>query len=133
VIAAASTTGAVDSFIQPIGGATWTQQTVSAVGPYTSPQIAWTGNVNGTSYDVITAASKAGALSYWWLYDDSGLNWNAETVAAHTTQAVYANPGIAVTSTSVVITAINTKPGNVVGWSQAFGTSPWTRQVVAAG
>jgi hypothetical protein len=136
VITAASTNGPVDAFTQKIGGSGWTAQTVSSsAGPYTSPQIAWTGPVNGgsASYDVITAANNAGTLSYWWVADGSGLGWNPETVAANGTQAVYAHPGIAVTSGSVVITAINTKPGNVMFWFQPFGTSPWNKELVATG
>jgi hypothetical protein len=135
VITAATTTGAVDAFTQKIGGSGWTAHTVSASGgPYTSPQAAWTGPVNGgPSYDVITAANSAGTLSYWWVADGSGLAWNPETVAANGTSAVYAHPGIAITSGSVVITAINTKPGNVVYWSQAFATTPWHKEVVATG
>jgi hypothetical protein len=136
VIAAATTTGAVDSFIQPIGGSSWSQQTVaSSGGPYTSPQVAWTGFLSGTSasYDVITAANKAGDLDYWFVEDGSGLGWNPETVAAHNAQAVYANPGTAITSTSVVITAINTKPGDVMYWFQGLGTNPWYKQLVATG
>jgi hypothetical protein len=136
VIAAATTTGAVDSFTQPIGASGWTQQMVTTSGgPYTSPQVAWTGPIDGTSdsYDVITAANHAGALHYWWVADGSGLGWNPETVAANGTAAVYANPGISITSTSVVITAINTKPGNVVYWSQAFETNLWHKEVVATG
>jgi hypothetical protein len=136
VIAAATASGAVDSFTQPIGGSSWTQQTVtSSGGPYTSPQVAWTGFVGGTSdsYDVITAANHPGALRYWWVPDDSSLSWTAETIAAHGTEAVYANPGISITSTSVVITAINTKPGNVMYWYQGFATNPWYQQVVATG
>jgi hypothetical protein len=136
VIAAATTTGAVDAFTQPIGGTSWTGETVSSTGgSYTSPQTAWTGPVKGTSssYDVITAASRAGALHYWWVADGSSLAWNPETVAANSKTAVYADPGIAITSSSVVITAINTKPGNVMYWSQAFGTNPWNKHVVATG
>jgi hypothetical protein len=136
VIAAASTTGTVDAFTQPVGGSGWTSQTVSTTGgPYASPQVAWTGDVNGSSvsYDVITAASKAGALHYWWTPDGATTAWNPETVAAHGAKAVYANPGISVTSTSVVITAINTKPGDVMYWSQTFGTNPWSKEVVATG
>jgi hypothetical protein len=135
VITAATTTGAVEAFTQPIGGSGWTPQTVAtAGGPYTSPQIAWTSPVNaGPSYDVITAANNAGTLSYWWVADGSGLAWNPETVAANGTQAVYAHPGIAVTSNSVVITAINTKPASVMYWSQPFGTNPWHKELVATG
>jgi hypothetical protein len=136
VITAATTAGAVDSFTQPIGGTGWTQQTVATTGgPYTSPQVAWTGFVNGTSdsYDVITAASHAGALDYWWVADGSGLGWTPETIAASGTSAVYANPGIAITASSVAITAINTKPGNVMSWYQPFGTNPWHQELVAAG
>jgi hypothetical protein len=136
VIAAATTTGAVDSFTQPIGASGWTQQTVTTSGgPYTSPQVAWTGFLSGTSssYDVITAANHAGALRYWWVADGSGLSWSPETIAANGTQAVYANPGISVTSTSVVVTAINTKPGDVMYWFQGLGTNPWYKQVVATG
>jgi hypothetical protein len=136
VIAAATTTGAVDSFTQPIGGAGWIIEAVSSsISPYTSPQVAWTGPVNGTSasFDVISAANHAGALDYWWVADGSGLSWNPETVAANGTGAVYANPGVSITSTSVVITAINTKPGNVMYWYQPFGTNPWNKQLVAKG
>jgi len=135
VITAATTNGSVDAFTQKIGGSGWTAQTVSSSGgPYTSPQAAWTGPVNaGPSYDVITAANNAGTLSYWWVADGSGLGWNPETVAANGTQAVYAHPGIAVTSSSVVITAINTKPGNVMYWSQPFSTNPWHKELVATG
>jgi hypothetical protein len=135
VIAAASTNGAVDAFTQPIGGSSWTAQAVSTSGgPYTSPQAAWTGPVNGgASYDVITATNNAGTLSYWWVADGSGLSWNPETVAANGTSAIYAHPGIAITTSSVVITAINTKPGNVMYWSQPFGTSPWHKELVATG
>jgi hypothetical protein len=136
LVTAATTTGAVDFFTQPIGGTGWTQQTVATTGgPYTSPQVAWTGFVNGTSdsYDVITAASHAGALDYWWVADGSGLGWTPETIAAHGTSAVYANPGIAITASSVAITAINTKPGNVMSWYQPFGTNPWHQELVAAG
>jgi hypothetical protein len=133
VIAAASTTGAVDAFTQPIGGSGWSAQAVSTTGSYTSPQVAWTGVTNGVSFDVITATNHAGALDFWWHYDGTSLGWNPETVAANGASAVYANPGIAITSTSVVITAINTKPGNVMYWSQAFSTSPWAKELVATG
>jgi hypothetical protein len=136
VIAAATTKGAVDSFTQPIGSSGWVKQTVSSSGgPYTSPQAAWTGFLSpiSGSYDVITAANSAGALRYWWVADGSGLSWNPQTVAAHGTEAVYANPGISITSTSVVITAINTKPGDVMYWFQGLGTSQWYKQVVETG
>jgi hypothetical protein len=32
-----------------------------------------------------------------------------------------------------VITAINTKPGNAMYWSQAFANTPWHKEVVATG
>jgi hypothetical protein len=136
LVTAATTTGAVDSFTQPLGSSGWTQQAVATSGgPYPSPQIAWTGPVDGTSnsFDVITAASKAGALDFWWVQDGTTNAWAPETVAANGLQAVYANPGISVTSTATVITAINTKPGNVMYWQQAFNTNPWTKEVVAKG
>jgi hypothetical protein len=136
LITAATTSGAVDAFTQPLGGTGWAERAVAATGgPYPSPQIAWTGRVDGTSdsYDVITAASKAGALDFWWVPDGAATAWTPETVAANGLQAVYATPGISVTSTSVVITAINTKPGSVMYWYQPFGTSPWNGQVVAKG
>ncbi|HEV3293123.1 MAG TPA: hypothetical protein VG123_29450 [Streptosporangiaceae bacterium] len=133
ITAAAAAGGAVAAFTQPIGGTTWTRQPVAISGSYTSPQIAWTGTVNGVSYDVITAASHGGALHYWWKADESSGNWTPETVAANGTNAVYASPGIAITSTSVVITAINTKPGNLMYWSQAFASTAWHKEVVATG
>jgi len=54
---------------------------VSTGGQHASPQVAWTGPVNGTSYDVITAANQAGGLDYWWVYDDSGLTETPRPVA----------------------------------------------------
>jgi hypothetical protein len=136
VIAAATTTGAVDAFTQLIGGTGWTAQPVSASGgPYASPQVAWTGLVNGTSnsYDVITAANKAGTLDYWWTPDGATTAWNSETVAANGQQAVYAHPGIAATGSSVVITAINTRPGSVTYFYQPFQTNSWNKETVAKG
>jgi hypothetical protein len=62
-----------------------------------------------------------------------GNDHDPETVATKGKQAFYANPGFSVTSSSVVITAINTKPGDVIYWHQAFGTKPWPKQVVATG
>lgn len=133
ITAAAATGGTVAAFTQQIGGSTWTGQNVATTGSYASPQIAWTGSINGASYDVITAANDAGALHYWWKADGSAGSWTAETVAANGASAVYANPGIAITSTSVAITAINTKPGDVMAWHQAFTTTAWHKQVVATG
>lgn len=52
---------------------------VSTDGQHASPQVAWTGPVNGTSYDVITAANQAGGLAYWWVYGRFRAHWNAET------------------------------------------------------
>jgi hypothetical protein len=134
LVTAATTTGTVDFFTQPIGGSGWTQQTVAATGgPYTSPQITWTRVHNQISADVITAATKAGALEYWYAPDGGAGFWTHETVAANGSRAVFASPGISATSSSVVITAINTKPGNVMYWYQPFATNPWNRELVATG
>ncbi|MGO8959457.1 MAG: hypothetical protein ACLQFR_19135 [Streptosporangiaceae bacterium] len=136
LVAATTTTGAVDEWSQPIGGSGWSQQTVawSAGTTYSHAQIAWTGPVEGgsTSFDVITATTQSGRLAYWWT-GDGGTIWTAETVAAASKNVAYANPSIRVSDTSVIITAINTKPGNVLYWNQAFGTTPWHKQLVAKG
>ena len=104
-------------------------------GPVHQPadRLDWAGSRRPASYDVITAATTAGTLDYWWTPDGSPAAWNPETVAIKGKQAFYANPGFSVTSSSVVITAINTKPGDVIYWHQAFGTKPWPKQVVATG
>jgi hypothetical protein len=136
LVTATTTTGAVDEWWQPIGGSGWTQQTVAVTGgtTYSHAQIAWTGPVEGGSFefDVITATTQSGKLAYWWAFD-GGTSWTRETVAANGKHAAYANPAISMSGTSVIITAINTKPGDVLYWNQAFGTNPWHKQVVAKG
>ena len=136
MITAATTSGTVDTWSQSIGGSGWSEQTVATAGSnrYSHPMVAWTGPVGGgsESYFVITATSQKGKLAYWWQQD--GLtSWNPETVASAGKHAAYASPAIWVTSNSVVITAINTKPGDVNFWYQKFTTTPWHKQLVAAG
>jgi hypothetical protein len=136
MIAAATTGGAVDTWSQSIGGTSWSEQTVAPAGSnrYSHPMIAWTGPVPGgsESFFVITATSQKGRLAYWWQQD--GLTaWNPETVASAGKHASYASPAIWVTGSSVIITAINTKPGDVYFWYQKFTTTKWHRQLVAAG
>jgi len=136
MITAATTGGTVDTWSQSIGGSGWSEQTVATAGTnrYSHPVIAWTGPVGGgsASYFVITAASQTGKLAYWWEQD--GLtSWNPETVASAGKHAAYANPAISVTGKSVIITAINTKPGDVYFWFQKYTTNPWHKQLVAAG
>ena len=77
-----------------------------------------------SSYDVVIATDQAGNPDYWWA-PDGGTAWTPEKVAAAGTRAACASPGIAVTGTSVVITAINSKPGDVRYWHQPFGTTRW--------
>ncbi|HEY2080103.1 MAG TPA: hypothetical protein VGH53_27565 [Streptosporangiaceae bacterium] len=101
---------------------------------YSHPKIAWTGPVPGgsASFFVITATSQKGRLAYWWR--QAGLtSWNLETVASAGKHAAYANAAISVTGSSVIITAINTKPGDVNFWYQKFTTTRWHRQLVAGG
>jgi len=136
MITAATTGGTVDTWSQSIGGSGWSEQTVATAGGsrYSHPAIAWTGPVGGgsVSYFVITATSQTGKLAYWWEQD--GLtSWNPETVASAGKHAVYANPAIWITGNSVIITAVNTKPGDVYFWHQKFTTTPWHKQLVAAG
>jgi hypothetical protein len=129
-------TGTVQAFIQPIDGTGWMREVVASTGSYVSPQIAWTGFVNGSSdsYGVITATTKSGALHFWWLPAGTATAvWTPETVASSGRKAVYAHPDISVTSTSVVITAVSAKPGNVMYWHRAFTTSRWAGQVAAKG
>ncbi|HXB50571.1 MAG TPA: hypothetical protein VNW50_22670 [Streptosporangiaceae bacterium] len=136
MIAAATTGGTVDTWSQSIGGSGWSEQTVATAGSsrYSRPAITWTGPVLGgpSSYFVITAASQTGKLAFWWQLVGS-TSWNPETVASAGKHASYASPAISVTSKSVVITAINTKPGDVYFWYQKFTTNPWHRQLVATG
>lgn len=137
LVTAVTTAGAVDLWSQAFGSTSgWAQQTVAAPSggtSYSSPAVAWTGDVGeGASYDVVTATDQAGNLDYWWT-PDGGTIWTPEKVAAAGTRAVYASPGIAITGTAVVITAINTKPGDVLYWYQPFITNLWHQQVVATG
>lgn len=136
MITAATTTGAVDTWSQSIGGTGWSEQTVTTGGGsrYSHPVIASTGPVGGgpDSYFVVTATSQKGKLAYWWQLVGS-TSWNPETVASAGKHAVYANPAISVTGKSVIITAINTKHGDVDFWYQPFTTNPWHKQLVAAG
>ena len=139
LVTAYNTQGAVDVFVQTIGDSTWQgeQVTGGSAQPYAHPVIAWTGVVGqlglrSLSYDVITATGPHGQLDYWWAADGS-TSWHAETIAKSGKQAAYANPSIAVSAKSVIVTAINSKPGNVIFWHQNFGTTPWPEQLVAKG
>jgi hypothetical protein len=136
ILLSADNNSTVDFWSQPIGGTGWAPQTVAAGGvpSFTRTAIVWTGPVGGSSltYDVITATNHAGRLEYWWKLD-GGTVWNPQSIAAPGRKAAYANPGIAVTGRSVVITAINTKPGDVLYWYQPFLTNPWHGQIVAVG
>jgi hypothetical protein len=136
LLTASTTDGHIDFWSQPIGHTGWAQQIVASGGGalLAHPAIAWTGPVGGSllTYDVITATNHAGRLEYWWKID-GGTVWNPQSIAAPGRKAAYANPGIAVTGRSVVITAINTKPGDVLYWYQPYLTSPWHGQIVAVG
>ena len=136
LVTAGTATGQLYFWSQPIGGTGWTRQVISTGNPvqYAHPAVAWTGPVLGGSfsYDVITATSEHGELDYWWT-PDGGSTWTQEKVAASGKQVVYANPGIAITTTSVILTAVNTKPGDVWYWRQPFGAIPWQKQRVAQG
>jgi hypothetical protein len=137
LLVTAANAGAIFFWSQPIGGSTWTSQTValaSGGSSYTSPVITWTGPVLGgsESYDVITAVTKKGTLDYWWTLDGDS-TWTREVVAKSGRLASYADPAIVVNAKSVNITAINTKPGDVMFWFQPFDTNPWHRQTVAKG
>ena len=134
MITAATTAGAVDTWSQSIGGTGWSEETVAtgSGSPYSHSVIDWTGPVGLVSYFVITATSKAGKLAYWW--QQVGLtSWNPETIASAGKHAGYATPAISMTGKSVIITAINTKHGDVDFWYQPFTTNPWHKQLVAAG
>ena len=125
----------IEFWSQPIGGSGWASQVVApSGGPFGRPEIAWTGPVSGSllTYDVITATSHTGRLLYWWK-EDGGTTWFPESIAAPGKRASYANPAIAVTGRSVIITAINTKPGDVTYWYQPYLASPWHGQIVAVG
>ena len=136
VVTAATSGGAVDAWTQSIGGSGWSEQTVATGGSnhYSHPVIAWTGLSVAfpVSYFVITSASQKGKLAFWW--EEAGFTiWTPETVAAAGKHATYANPAISVTGKSTIITAINTKHGDVYFWHQPFTTNPWHKQLVASG
>jgi hypothetical protein len=135
LLVTAANAGTIYFWSQPIGGSTWTNQTIASAGDgtsYTSPAVTWTGPVDGgpTSYDVVTAVTNKGALDYWWTLD-GGSTWTQEVVAKSGPHASYANPAIVANAKSVNITAINTKPGDVLFWFQLFDTNPWHRQLVS--
>jgi hypothetical protein len=137
LVAAANTTGAVNLWSQELGSPGWSSpQTVAAAGGtrYSHPVVAWTGPVGAgsDSYDVVTATNQHGELDYWWVPD--GVNgWSHEEIAASGKQNVYATPGMAISATSVIITAVNSKPGDVWYWDQPFTTTGWQRLRVARG
>jgi hypothetical protein len=86
------------------------------------------------TFDVITATTAGGKLVFWWADNGSTApTWNPETIASPTARARYAHAGIGITAKSVVITDINSKPGNVDFWLQKFGAVTWNHQVVARG
>jgi hypothetical protein len=136
IVTAATTIGSIYAWTQTIGDTGWTESTVSALGrgTYSRPQIAWTGAVSGGAFtsDVITAVNQSGKLSYWWSYDGDG-QWHAEKIAGNSRKAAYSRPAISVTGKNVVVTAINTKSGDLEYWYQKFLTNPWHNQLVAKG
>jgi hypothetical protein len=139
LLLATSVGGSVYFLTQHTGGSGWTLQLVSTgtgSNAYSNPQIAWTAATDGApiSYDVIAATTASGNLVFWWAENGSATPlWTPETIAPSTTGAIYANPGIGITAKSVVITDINSQPGNVDFWRQTFNTTPWHHQVVAKG
>jgi hypothetical protein len=137
LLVTAANAGSIYFWSQPIGGSTWNNQTIASAGggsSYTSPVVTWTGPVLGgpDSYDVVTAVTRKGTLDYWWTLD-GGSTWTREVVAKSGRLASYADPAIVVNAKSVNITAINTKPGDVMFWFQPFDTNPWHRQTVGKG
>jgi hypothetical protein len=136
MLTAATTAGAIDAWSQSIGSSGWTEQTVAVAGSahYAHPVIAWTGPVNDgpSSFFVITATSQTGKLAYWWL-EAGAPPWTPGTVAPASKHAAYAGPAISVTGKSVIVTAINTKPGDVYFWYQPYNTNPWLKELVATG
>jgi hypothetical protein len=132
LVTAATTTGIVDFWSQSIGGTGWAQETIAGGGSnrYSHAGIAWTGASSG--YDVVTATNQHGQLDYWWTSDGFNL-WTHEKIAGYGKNYVYANPGIAISATAVIVTAVNTKPGDVWYWHQPFNTNPWLKQRVAQG
>jgi hypothetical protein len=135
LLAVGRTDGEVDVFTQQIGGSGWTGQSIAVFtgSGYRNPAVAWTGPVNSSSFDVISATTRSGGdLVYWWA-DDGSTSWTMETIATAGGHAEYANPAIAITAHSVVITAINGKPGDVDFWLQKFTTTVWHEQLVAKG
>jgi hypothetical protein len=136
VVTAATSLGGVDAWTQSIGSSGWSEQTVATAGSnhYSHPMIAWTGLSVAfpVSYFVITSASQKGKLAFWW--DQAGSSsWTQETIAAAGKHAAFANPAISVTGKSTIVTAINTKHGDVDFWYQPFTTNPWHKQLVASG
>lgn len=138
LVTAAATTGAVDVWSQQIGSPGWSSpQTVVAAGgssTYSRPAIAWTGPVDGgpSSFDVITAVNQNGELDYWW-QEDGTLGWFPEKIAPAGKQSAYLRPSITISATSVIITAVNGKSGDVWYWDQPFTTNGWQKLRVARG
>lgn len=134
LVTAAGTDGSIYFWAQAIGGSGWAQETPGPANgtSYSHPAIAWTGPVGLESYDVITATNAKGQLDYWWKQDNQIL-WNPEKIAVQGKHAAYASPAVSVTSKSVIVTAINSKTGDVNFWYQPFTTNPWHKQLVAKG
>jgi hypothetical protein len=134
LVTAGTATGQVYFWSQAIGGTGWNRQVIAtgSGSRYSRPAVTWTGPIGSFSYDVITATNQHGELDYWWAAD-GGTVWTHEKIAGYGKNYVYANPGIAISATAVIVTAVNTKPGDVWYWHQPFTTNPWLKQRVARG
>jgi hypothetical protein len=139
VVSAPTASGAVDSWYQSDGGTTWTQQSVTGAGhPGSHLAISWfaqTGMQAGKTvthtYGVIAGIGRGGQLDLWWQLEFAV--WHEGTIAKAGKQAAYGSPGISVNGSDVIVTAVNTKSGNLMFWYQPYGASAWHMQVVAKG
>jgi hypothetical protein len=138
VVAAPASSGAVDSWYPTlaIGGTAWTKQTVTtAADPASHPAISSFERLDRGRHtiDVIAATGRGGQLDFW--YQVGTGTWFAETIAKAGQQAAYGSPTISVNGSAVIVTAVNTKSGNVMFWYQnyAASASQWHTQLVAKG
>jgi hypothetical protein len=82
-------------------------------------------------YDLIAAIGKGSQLDLWWQLALG--TWHPETIAKASKQAAYGSPSISLNANYALVSAINTKNGNLMFWYQAFDTKPWHAELVAKG
>jgi hypothetical protein len=111
-----------------VPGSGWVANTLSSdgVSEYTDPQI------SADSDSMIITASDGGGGVACWSAEGVGSQWVATQVVSGNRSTDDVNPSVVFTGSSAVVSAVNWDNGNLISWSQPFGSSTWAKRVVAA-